>query len=129
MEKISHGWMGPEIDARIAAHVRAWEKARSIGLPLQLEQQPFVTISREFGCEALPLAQRLVELLNERFHPSVPWVAYERELLERVAHEMHLRHEIVESIDELRRDEMTELIDSILNRKVDEALFSGKWPR
>jgi cytidylate kinase len=88
--------------------------------------QPFITLSREYGCGAYTVAQRLVQLLNDRFRPSIPWVAYGRDVLEQVARDMHLQREIVESITERRRDEVTELIDSILNRKVDETLVFRK---
>ena len=126
MSKITHAWVQPNVDARIGAHVHAWEKVRAFGQKRALEKFPFITISREFGCEALPLAQQLVQILNERCRPVYPWVAYDREVIDRVAQEMHLSREIVESIDGHRRSEMSELFDSILNRKVDESLVFRK---
>jgi cytidylate kinase len=125
MSKLSHGWASADLEAHIAAHVRAWEAGKREGR-LQPETYPFVTISREFGCEALPLAQKLVEVLNERCRPSIPWVAYDRELLDKVAQELHLHRDIVESLDGRRRDEMSELFDTILNRKVDDAVVFRK---
>ncbi|MGH8597145.1 MAG: AAA family ATPase, partial [Gammaproteobacteria bacterium] len=125
MSKLSHGWAGADLEAHIAAHVRAWEAAKSAG-KLAPETFPFITVSREFGCEALPLAQKLVELLNERCRPSIPWVAYDRELLDKVAKELHLHRDIVESLDGHRRDEMSELFDTILNKKVDDAVVFRK---
>jgi cytidylate kinase len=113
-------------DARIAAHVHAWEAATSMRRRVPLGTQPFVTISREFGCGAYLVAQRLVELLNERFRPSIPWLAYGRDVMEPVAQDLHLHREIVESITERRRGEIAELLDSVLNRKVDEALVVRK---
>jgi cytidylate kinase len=126
MTKISHGWIGSDVDARISAHVHAWEKVRPLGIQRILETYPFVSISREFGCEALPLAQCLTELLNERCRPSIPWVAYDRELLDKVAEELHLRRDILESLDGKRRDEMSEMFDNIINRRVDDALVVRK---
>jgi len=109
-------------EARIAAHVRAWEQLKRAG-PSRLHQGlPFITISREFGCEGRPLAQQLVEFLNTRSRPALPWVAYDRELLDQVATEMHLGRDIVDSMDGRRSNEMSELFDAILNRKVDEAV-------
>jgi len=113
-------------DARIAAHVHAWEAATGMRRRVPLGTQPFVTISREFGCGAYWVAQRLVELLNERFQSSIPWLAYGRDLMEPVAQDLHLHREIVESITERRRGEIAELLDSVLNRKVDEALVVRK---
>jgi cytidylate kinase len=126
MSKISHGWYGPSVEARIAAHVQAWQKSRELGRPRPPETYPFVTISREFGCEAVPLAHQLVNDLNKRFLPNIPWVAYDHEVLDRVAQELHLAREVVESLDNRRRDEISELFDAILNRKVDEAVIFRK---
>lgn len=122
MSKISHSWVEPSVDARIGAHVHVWEDAKALGRQRPPERFPFITISREFGCEALPLAQYLTHILNERCAPVYPWVAYDREVIDRVAQELHLSREIVESVDGRRRSEMYELFDSILNRKVDESL-------
>jgi cytidylate kinase len=126
MSKTTHAWVRPSVDVRIGAHVHAWEKVRASDRQRPLEKFPFITVSREFGCEALPLAQHLVQILNERCRPVYPWVAYDREVIEKVAQEMHLSREIVESIDGHRRSEMCELFDSILNRKVDESLVFRK---
>lgn len=122
----SKGWISPAVDARIAAHLRAWEQIKRVDNPAFHEAHPFITLSREFGCEALPLARQLVELLNARCRPTIPWVAYDRELLDRVASELHLRHDVVEGLDGVRRDAMTELFDAVLNRKVDEAVVFRK---
>jgi cytidylate kinase len=126
MSTISHGWVKANLEARIAAHVHAWEKAKERGQPLAPETYPFVTISREFGCEGAPLALRLQEILNERCRPFFTWVAYDQELLDKVAEELHLARGLVESIDGHRRNEMSELFDTILNKRVEEAIVFRK---
>jgi len=126
MNKISYGWVGSDMEARIAAHVHAWQAVKSLGRRYALETYPFITISREFGCEALPLATKLVELLNERCHPSFPWVGYDREMLDRVAAELNVGRNVVEALDEQRRTEMSELFDSVINHKVSDALVVRK---
>jgi cytidylate kinase len=113
------------LDVRISAHVHAWQQRVKAG-PRPLDRLPFVTLSRQFGCQALPLAARLVEILNERLRPARPWAAYDREVLDRVAQELNQRREIVESLDNRRRDEMSELFDAVMNRKVDEAVMYRK---
>jgi len=126
---MSTTWLGgthPHREARIAASVAAWEKFRERRAHAVPERLPFITISREYGCEALGLAARLVEILNERCRPAVPWASYDREVLDRVAHELHLSREILDSMDDRRRDAMSELFDAVLNRKVDEALMFRK---
>ena len=78
MSKISHGWAMATLEARIAAHVHAWEKAKERGQPLAPETYPFITISREFGCEGGPLAHYLQDLLNERCRPFFMWITYDQ---------------------------------------------------
>ena len=124
MTKDSQGRVGSDVEARTSAYVRVWEKIRPLGKQRTLETYPFVSISREFGCEALPLAQRLTEILNERCRPSIPWVAYDRELLENVPEE--LRRDILDSLDTRQRDGMTELFDNVINSKVEHALVVRK---
>jgi hypothetical protein len=126
---MSTTWLGGthlNREARIAASVAAWEKFRERRAHAIAEHLPFITISREYGCEALGLAARLVEILNERCRPVVPWASYDHEVLDRVAQELHLSREIVASMDGRRRDAMSELFDAVLNRKVDEALMFRK---
>ena len=74
----------------------------------------------------LPLAQRLVETLNERCRPSIPWVSYDRELLDKVAEELHVRRDILDALDGGRHDEMSELFDNIINRKMSDSLIVRK---
>jgi cytidylate kinase len=126
MSTIRHGWAVASLEGRISAHVQAWDKARQSGRGRPAETYPFVTISREFGCEATLLASRLQEILNERCRPFFTWVAYDQELLDKVAQELHLARAVVESVDGHRRNAMSELFDAILNRGVDEAILFRK---
>jgi len=126
MTRISQGWVGSDVEARIAAHVHAWEKIKPLAGTRRLETYPFVCISREFGCEALPLSRQLVEVLNERCRPSIPWVSYDRELLDKVAQELNMQRAILDMLDGQRRSEMSELFDNIVNRKVADALVVRK---
>ena len=126
MNLLSHSWAVANLEARITAHVHAWEHARGQGQLLEPEVFPFITISREFGCEGLPVANQLQKLLNERCRPFFAWVAYDRQLLDKVANELHLARGVVEAIDGQRRSEMSELFNAILNTKMDESLMFRK---
>ena len=117
MRQVSHGWVGTDVEERIAAHVHAWEKVKPLGKDHRLETYPFVAISREFGCEALPLARQLVDTLNERCRPSIPWIYYDRELLDKVAEDAQMQRDILDMLDDKRRDEMNKLFDTVINRK------------
>jgi hypothetical protein len=64
---------------------------------------PVVTISREFGLEAGPLARMLAERLNQAGPADPPWLAYDKELVERVAEDHDLAADLVGQFDEQDR--------------------------
>jgi cytidylate kinase len=120
MTKASEGWVGSDVEARIAVQIDAWENVKPLGNH-RLEAYPFVAISREFGCEGLLLSQTIVETLNERCHPSIPWVSYSRELLDKVALKSPVKRALLDSIDARRREKMSTLFDNIINHKTADA--------
>ena len=119
-------WIVPSLAKRISTHVQTWEHARRAPGPCPPETCPFITISREFGCQGPELGYRLAEILNERFESKVLWTTYDRELLDRVASEMELRREIIDKLDEQRRGEMSELFDTIIHKRVEDVVLFRK---
>lgn len=67
---------------------------------------PTITISREFGCEAYPVAERLRELLEKKSGET--WVVMDKALLEQVARNHNLSEDILQKLGEknLFLDEM-----------------------
>ena len=126
MNRLPHGWAVANLEARISAHVHAWDKAKNGNEPLVPELLPFITISREYGCEGLALSLHLQEILNHRCKPFFPWVAYDNELLSKVARELNLARNVVEAVDGKRRSEMSEFFDALLNRHIDDTLVVRK---
>jgi cytidylate kinase len=121
MSRLSHARAGANLEARIAAHLEAWKKSKQSGQSLALEVYPFVTISREYGCEAIPLSLRLSETLNERCRPHYAWIACDQEIFDKVVKESKAYRDMLESLDERRRNKMGKLLDTVLNRGADEA--------
>jgi len=70
------------------------------------KSRPAITISREFGCEAYPMAERLRELLEKKTGET--WVLLDKGLLEEVARNHNLSEEILQRLGEKYRflDEM-----------------------
>lgn len=75
---------------------------------------PTVTITREFGCEGYPVAERLQGLLESR--SGKPWLVMDRALLDAVAKDHNLNQEILENL-------------GVKNRFLDDMLstFSSRW--
>lgn len=62
--------------------LQAWHRMqRSVG---QGKPAPCFTVTREFGCQAYPLAEQLIKRLNARTAGD-PWVVVGREILDKVA--------------------------------------------
>ncbi len=61
---------------------------------------PFVTISREPGVGAWSLAGRLARRLNELQPGNPPWSSFDRELVEKVAADNQLSHQLVDSLEQ-----------------------------
>jgi len=121
MTKIPHAWVRPDLEARLLAHVQTRDTLKQAGTRRPSEVHPFITISRQYGCEGAALAHRLVDILNERCHPSFPWVAYDHELFNKISHESRLRRDVIEALDDRRREQMSKLLNTILNKQADDA--------
>lgn len=63
--------------------------------------RPTITISREFGCEAYPVAERLQELLEKK--TGEKWVVMDKKLLEEVARNHNLSEELLQGLGEKMR--------------------------
>lgn len=68
--------------------------------PEDLRSRPVITIARETGTNATEIAAKVAERLNELDPGDQPWVAYDRELVEKVAEENKLEDHLVEKLDE-----------------------------
>ncbi len=64
------------LSAREEARLAAWHRQAQMQREQGSKEGPCVTISREFGCQAYPLAEELVRQLGE------PWVVIDKGILE-----------------------------------------------
>ena len=87
-----------ELNRRREMELEARGKAR--------KSRPAITISREFGCEAYPVAECLRELLEKKSGET--WVVMDKALLEQVARDHSLSEDILQKLGEknLFLDEM-----------------------
>jgi len=75
---------------------------------------PTITISREFGCEAYPTAELLLEILVKKTGQG--WVIIDKGLLEEIARDNNLSEEILKHLGE-----KNQFLDEML------ATFSPRW--
>ena len=93
--------------ALISAQSEAWRR-RNLEAKAgekSLESAPFITISRQFGCGAFPLAEAITSKLNEGTVSDPPWAVYDRALVERIAADHQLSEELVELLQKRQAGE------------------------
>jgi hypothetical protein len=77
---------------------------------------PFITISRQFGCNAYALAERLAQRLNAEF-PGWDCTIYDRKLLEVLAESEAITADIINSLSERTRGLIADWVDHIVAGK------------
>lgn len=79
--------------------------------------RPFVTISREPGIPASDLGNALVEALNTAMPPAddreAAWSGWDRELVEKVAHDTGLSRDMIEALEESNRSWLTDFFSGL----------------
>ena len=90
----------PSIDMRLSALLevnRRREQERE-ALGKAQKSRPTISLSREFGCEAYPVAECLRELLEKKSGET--WVVMDKALLEQVARNNNLSEAILQKLGE-----------------------------
>jgi len=88
------GDLAPSVERRLKAYHELSDRVR--GLTVSTPQKPTITISREFGCEAFPVADELVRLAEKK--TGEPWLLVDKTLLDAVAKEHNVPEEIMLSL-------------------------------
>jgi len=102
----------PSIDKRLGAFLEV--SRRQENLPGEPPRKPAITISREFGCEAYPMAELLRQQLEQRTGQS--WALMDKALLDEVAKSHNLSDRVLHNLGEKNR-----FLDEFLST------FSPRW--
>lgn len=85
----------------IESRIDAWQKILESKKKKKASQKKAgitITISREFGCEGFPLAEKLKAVLEEK--TGEKWVIFDRALIEKVAQDIKLSPSEIKNIEE-----------------------------
>ena len=86
----------PSIEHRLAA----WEQIQyRLARPSEPRLRPTLTISRQFGCEGFPLAERLKGLCEESSGEA--WNIYDKSLVEKVAHDEAISPSLLRNLGDI----------------------------
>lgn len=91
----------PSIEMRLSSLLEVTRRRERESEARGKVTKPTITISREFGCEAYPITERLQELLEEK--SGEKWVLMDKQLLEEVARNHNLSEELLTGLGEKLR--------------------------
>lgn len=106
------GELAPSVEQRLKAYHELSNRVKALVERPRLK--PTITLSREFGCEAFPVAGELVKQAEKR--TGEPWLLVDKSLLDAVAREHSVPEEIMQSLGSKPR-----WFDDLI------ATFSGNW--
>ncbi|RPI94378.1 MAG: cytidylate kinase-like family protein [Spirochaetales bacterium] len=103
---------GSTLEKSIQKQLKLWENQKVKFVEKQ-EPRPFITISREYGCNAVAIADALAEALN-KYESTDIWKSYDKELIDKICSDHNIAEALCETIDTKRREEISEFWRSVL---------------
>ena len=102
--------------AKIAVQAESWRKHRSFITDTTDAKLviPFITISRQFGCGAFPLAEAIANRLTKEDDSDYPWAVYDRALVQRIAEDHKMTEELVASLGQENKTELEESVMGLM---------------
>jgi cytidylate kinase len=103
----------PRVEQRLRTHIEVAQRRRESKVPSP--SAPFITVSRQYGCEAMEFANGLAEVLNrESKLPPDHWQVYNRQIIEAIGAEAPLATGLLESLDVRARSGLEEFFQTLV---------------
>jgi cytidylate kinase len=103
---------GSTLEKQIQKQLKVWDAAKHVA-DKATSARPFITISREYGCDAGSIAAAIAEELNKHEKTDV-WQSYERELVDKIVEDHDISEKLIETIDTKKREEINEFWRTVL---------------
>lgn len=101
------------LEKMIQKQIKSWEKSKkSLGREPE-KPRPFITISRQYGCNATSIAIVIAEELN-RYEKIDQWHAYDKDIIDKIVEDHNISENLIETIDTKKREEISELLRTML---------------
>ena len=104
---------GATLEKWIQKQMTQWQNTKKLLEEKPEVPRPFVTISREYGCNATSVAVVLAAELN-KYEKTELWHSYDKDLIEKISQDHQISETLMETIDTKKREEMSELVRSML---------------
>jgi cytidylate kinase len=106
-------WVTKEVDDRIAQMA---DSVRRFRYRTAMRTRPFVTLSREYGCDGFEVASSLAARLNALLKTEPSWAVYDRSLVEKVAGDFSIAKYLIESMTTEHRTAFEDFLRNMVLR-------------
>lgn len=107
----------PRVEQNLESQIRVSTRLKNLAASHPTGPVPFVTLSRQFGCEAIALADVLAVKLDETEKlDQGSWQVYSRKLIEAMADEQYSYDQLMSALDSKARGAIEEFVESLLGR-------------
>jgi len=113
MKTSLHDFVSKENDQRIARQSEFFSKNVSF-YKKEEKRFPFITISREYGCQGFDVGDLLAEELNKIGKPQLPWAVYDKELLDKVKDQFKISNQELEELKDLTKKVRSEYLEMFI---------------
>lgn len=107
----------PNVEQNLEAQIRVASRLRAQIASQSNKNVPFITLSRQFGCEAISLAEQLAAQLDnvEKLEPG-SWQVYSRKLIESMADQQYSYDQLMAALDSKARSAIVEFVESLVGQ-------------
>ncbi|MCB9366177.1 MAG: cytidylate kinase-like family protein [Calditrichaeota bacterium] len=107
----------PRAEQNLAAQIRVASGLKSQVKTTEQHSVPFVTLSRQYGCEAVPLAESLARQLDvaESLEKG-SWQVYGRKLIEDMADQQYSYDQLMSALDSKARGAIEEFVSTLVGQ-------------
>ncbi len=116
-------YLTDKMDAVLAHQLQHLQKELQ---SMRITPKPFITISREFGCEGFPLAKRLSELLSTE---TINWNVYGHDSIRKLSLNDDISETLWETIPDETRNVFTQYLDATLADKPTDFMLFRKMAK
>ena len=108
--------MNNDIYPRQIQNFLTWQARKNLQPEEKIKKpEPFVTISREYGCQGCPLARALEERLNAISSEPTPWVVMGKEVIENINKKEGKAAEFAEALSSGRRGIIRQTVEVLIS--------------
>ena len=105
------------IEQRIEAQVNEMAQRKAKKPANGARTVPFLTISRQYGCEAMTLAEQLApRLAAAEGNTGAKWQIFNRQILETLSQQEHLSERLLDALDIHTRGGIEEFFDTLIGQ-------------